>query len=95
MKQKEILDGVQEQGNALPINEDASLEKEDEEIAQKVLTNLKRNTNSPKPKTRKNKRNKDLIKQDLRELLGCSPVTPAKKAAPKPKDQSLEELRES
>ena len=95
MKQKEILDGVQEQGNALPINEDASLEKEDEEIAQKVLTNLKRNTNSPQPKKRKNKRNKDLIKQDLRELLGRSPGVPAKNAASKPKDQSPEELWES
>jgi ArsR family metal-binding transcriptional regulator len=78
----------------LPINGDVSLKKEDEKVAKKVLLNLKRNTNSARDKKRKNTRNKDLIKQDLQDLLGCSPVAPVKKAARKLKDQSPEDLRE-
>ena len=78
----------------MPINGDVSLNKDDGEGVQKVLKNLKRNTKSARSKRRKDEKNRGLINEDLRELLGCSPLGPSKKVTSKPKDQSSEELRE-
>ena len=58
------------------MNADDSLEKEDDGEDQKILKNLKRNTNSARTQRRKDEKNRGLIKEDLRNLLGCSPLGP-------------------